>query len=91
MCEKIQAMDESSEVAVEGTALPEMRRDDEFFCQLVDSIPPRYYFDQDTAKEIRDRIQQETDDVVSEYWKRQEFPLGVAEAEAFDVRVSMFN
>ncbi|OQR75794.1 surfeit locus protein 6-like [Tropilaelaps mercedesae] len=48
----------------EGTALADMRRDDEFFCSLVDSIPPRYYFDQDTAKEIREKLQQTTDDAV---------------------------
>lgn len=65
MCETHEAMDESP-VVQEGTALPEMRRDDEFFCTLVDSIPPRYYFDQDTAKDIRDRIQQTTDEVIGE-------------------------
>lgn len=55
----------SSPMVKEGTALPEMRRDDEFFCSLVDCIPARYYFDQDTAKEIRDNILRKTDDVFS--------------------------
>lgn len=50
--------------AEEGTAFPVMRKDDEFFCDLIDHIPPRYYFDQDTAKEIREQIQQDTDNVM---------------------------
>lgn len=57
----------SSPMVKEGTALPEMRRDDEFFCSLVDCIPARYYFDQDTAKEIRDNILRKTDDVFSKW------------------------
>lgn len=49
---------------MEGSALEQIRHDDAFFCSLVNTIPAKFYFDQDTVKEIREKILETTETVL---------------------------
>ncbi|XP_003743097.1 surfeit locus protein 6 homolog [Galendromus occidentalis] len=51
----------SDQKSAEGTALQQMRQDDQFFCSLINTIPAKFYFDQDTVKEIREKILETTE------------------------------